>query len=194
MGEWKFQNLEKTDDTSVTGEQIYKEYGSTRYYKKNVLGEKIQCDRYGNTIHHSINDTTDNGNGYLGFGLLILVLIPIMLIGDIAKGAILILRYFPKIVIASIILTILIPFVEIVRGKSEKTTLLDLIYPIIKLINVVLGILVIMGIINLLGDKTDIIDLDNKLIVIGISIVGILIYNLIPKIIFRLILRTKSVK
>jgi len=142
MGNYQFEGMEKTEQQSVSGENIYRDYGTNNYFKEDYAGNKIECDQDGNPINRSFrNNNKSNGSNRNSSGLVFLAIIAfagLMFILDWSIGNMMILG------IAYVALTVITPW----SNRFQQNFLHTLLSWVNKAINCIFGFSVLININN----------------------------------------------
>ncbi|MCC5908925.1 MAG: hypothetical protein JJT76_00575 [Clostridiaceae bacterium] len=139
MANHKFYGMQDTGNNSLQGEKIYQEYGSTKHYKEDYLGQKVECDSNGNVIHsgYDQNNTSysdhSGGSASIGMGIIGFVFIGIAVTSF--DGIIIMARESFYLIKWSILSTLLISILNYLNRKNTKAGGLDIILLVAYLLN-----------------------------------------------------------
>lgn len=135
----QFYGMQDTGKKSIQGEKIYQEYGSSKHYKEDYLGQKIECDSNGNVIHSSYeqhNTTTSDysiGSAGMGMGIVGFIFVGVTIIAF--DGIFIIARESSYLIKWGILSTLLIPALNYFNTNNTKSGILDIILLVAYLFN-----------------------------------------------------------
>lgn len=184
MADYEFNGMEDTGQQSVEGDSIYRDYSSGKFYKKDYIGNQIECDQNGNLItRNNINANRRNNRSGAGIGYLFLFAILLM-------GAFKVLiwsKYHVPLLI--------IPFIALTAGvymtnSKGSSFLYKILFWLNRVNNAILG----FALMSNLDDKFSILDLPDILRLAIPLLVGYFLLALIQKLAWNLIDKKRFIK
>lgn len=184
MADYEFNGMENTGQQSVEGDIIYRDYSSGKFYKKDYIGNQIECDQSGNLITRN-NINANRRNNRSGAGIGYLFLFAILLMGAF-KVLIWSKYHVPLLIIPFIALTVSV----YMANEKGSNFLYKILFWLNRASNAVLG----FALMSNLDDRFHILDLPDILRLAIPLIVGYFLLTLIQKLAWNLIDKKRFIK